>query len=201
MNAGGFPMTEMSKFEKRFVNRRGARAYQRLLSHLERAGQLPLAPTAAVLELGAGNGNLSALIQQRYHPASIHVTDYDPEQVALARQNLEHVFSPLPSTIIVEQGDASHLGYPDRCFDLVIAHHVLHHLGDVPEILRGLEEISRVLRPGGRLLYVEMFHKRAIRDHLTHRGFAIVFRERALRLFTTADIVVAVRPQQLTAGT
>jgi ubiquinone/menaquinone biosynthesis C-methylase UbiE len=192
-------MTEMSKLEKRFVNRRGTRGYSRLLDRLERAGQFPLPSTSDVLELGAGNGNFSVLLQRRYHPASIHVTDFDPEQVALARQNLEVALVPLPPTIVVEQGDASRLQYPDQSFDLVVAHQVLHHLGGVPEILRGVDEIARVLRPGGRLLYVEMFHKRAVRERLAHLGFRITFRARALRFFATADVVVAVRPPKLTA--
>jgi len=187
-------MPEMSRFEKRFVNRRGPRAYRRMLDRMQAAGQLPLTPSSEVLELGAGNGALSILIQERFHPARICVTDYDPEQVTLARQTAARHFGTLPPSMVIEQGDGGHLGYPDRAFDLVMAHHVLHHLGSVPEILRGLDEIGRVLRPGGRLLYVEMFHKRPIRERLAERGFTISFRERAWRIFNTADVVVAISP-------
>lgn len=187
-------MPEMSRFEKRLVNRRGPRTYQKMLDRIEHAGQLSLARTAQVLELGAGNGVFSTLIQERYHPAGIHVTDYDPEQIAVARQNLERHFGEIPSTMVVERGDATHLGYPDRTFDLVLTHYVLHHLGPVPEIFRGLDEIARVLRPDGRLLYSEMFHKREIREHLAERGFEIVFWERPWRIFHTADVVVAKLP-------
>jgi ubiquinone/menaquinone biosynthesis C-methylase UbiE len=187
-------MPEMSSWEKRFVNRRGARAYRRTLDRIQQAGQLPLTSSSQVLELGAGNGMLSMLVLDRFHPAHIYLTDYDPEQLVVARENLTAQLGTVPDSITVERGDAAHLTYGDRAFDLVMAHHVLHHLGSVPEILRGLDEIARVLRPGGRLFYVEMFHKRPIREHLTERGFTIVFRERAWRIFNTADVIVAVSP-------
>jgi len=193
-------MPEMSRWEKRFVNRRGPRAYRRMLDRMQAAGQLPLTPSSQVLELGAGNGTLSILIEERFHPARIWVTDFDPEQLGVARQNLESRFGAIPPSIVVERGDAAHLGYADGSFDLVMAHHVLHHLGPVPEILRGVDEISRVLRPGGRLLYVEMFHKRPIREHLMARGFVLAFRERAWRIFNTADVVVAISPARTSAG-
>jgi len=187
-------MPEMTKLEKRFVNRRSSRAYVKMLDRMERAGALSLTSTSQVLELGAGNGALSALVLERWHPARVVVTDYDPDQVRVARANLTSLLGSIPSSLVLEQGDATHLGYADGTFDLVLAHHVLHHLGPVGAIQRGLHEIARTLRPGGRLLYVEMFHKRPIREHLSALGFSIAFRARALRIFTTADIVVAIRP-------
>lgn len=41
------------------------------------------------------------------------------------------------------------LTYEDKCFDLVICNDVFEHVYDLP---RALEEVHRVLRPGGRLL-------------------------------------------------
>jgi ubiquinone/menaquinone biosynthesis C-methylase UbiE len=94
---------------------------------------------------------------------------------------------------VIERGDAERLSYADATFDLVMAHEVLHHLGSIEHIFGGLDEIARVLRSSGRFLYVEIFHKQRIREHLMERGFSIVFRERALRLFSTADVVIGVR--------
>ncbi len=48
-------------------------------------------------------------------------------------------------------GDVQELPFPDDAFDLVIAAWVLFH---VPDLDRGLGEISRVLRPAGRLVAV-----------------------------------------------
>ena len=194
-------MPEMSRLEKKFINRRGERSYTRMLDRMERAGQLRFAPTSQVLELGGGNGVLTLLVHERYHPAKMWLTDYDPEQLEVARKNAEARFGAIPPWLVLERGDATHLGYADGTFDWVMAHHVLHHLGSPDQIRGGLDEIARVLRPGGRLLYVEMFHKREIREHLLARGFVFAFRERAWRIFNTADVVIAERPSAAPAKT
>lgn len=191
-------MPDMSRREKLFVNRRGARSYLRMLDRLDRAGVFPIGSDAKVLELGAGNAALSALLFQRYHPAEIRVTDYDPEQLEVARRNLTGIFGSIPAELVLERADATRLQYSDGAFDLVVAHEAIHHFGPFESIRKGLDEIGRVLRPNGRFLYVEMFHKPFVRDHLARRGFETVYRRRAFRLFAWADIVVVVHRRDAT---
>ena len=45
--------------------------------------------------------------------------------------------------------DTQALPFPEETFDLVVANHMLYH---VPDRRRGLGEIWRVLKPGGRLM-------------------------------------------------
>lgn len=47
--------------------------------------------------------------------------------------------------------DAHHLAYGDASFDLIVGSAILHHL-DLPVALR---EIQRILRPGGRAVFLE----------------------------------------------
>ena len=47
--------------------------------------------------------------------------------------------------------DAQHLLAPDAAYDVVLALWMLYH---VPDLDRGLAELRRVLRPGGRLVAV-----------------------------------------------
>lgn len=47
--------------------------------------------------------------------------------------------------------DAHQLDYPDELFDLVYGSAILHHL----DFKKALKEISRVLRPGGEIMFVE----------------------------------------------
>lgn len=192
-------MAEMSRFEKWLINRRGPRSFRRLLDRLARAGQLPMGNASRVLELGAGNGALSIVIQERFQPAGIWVTDYDGAQVVVARRNFEAHFGNVPPSVTLEEGDGTHLAYPDHVFDVVIAHYVLHHFGDSHAIVRGLDEVARVLKPGGRLLYAEMFHTAFIREHLLQQGFTLAYQERRWRGLTTAEVIVAVSPGQLPA--
>lgn len=58
-------MPALSKFEKCFINRWGPRAYRRMLDRTEGAGQLPLGPTAQVLELGAGERGFTIVFRER----------------------------------------------------------------------------------------------------------------------------------------
>ena len=187
-------MPEMTRAEKAFVNRRTTRSLSRLLNRVERSSPLSLSSAAQVLELGGGNGRLSLLINERYHPARIHLTDYDPDQLAVAKHNVELQYGSIPPSIVLEQGDATRMQYANDSFDLVIAHYVLHHLGKVPDILRGLDEIYRVLRPNGRLFYVETFHKRAIRDHLGGMGFSTVYSGKTWRFLNFSDVKIVRKP-------
>lgn len=49
--------------------------------------------------------------------------------------------------------NAEHLGFKDQCFDTVNASKSLHHLANVPQVLR---EMKRVLKLGGRLVVCDM---------------------------------------------
>jgi len=187
-------MPEMTPFEKSFVNRRGQRAFLGLLNRVDREHALQVSTASVVLELGTGNGAFSILLHERYHPARIYATDYDPEQVATARGNVERKYGSIPEGLVLERVDGTKMPYPDRSFDLVVAHQVLHHFGDVEAIRTGLQEVTRVLRPGGQFLYVEMFHKKEVSEELARLGYSVRFHTRSLRLFSLADKVIAIAP-------
>jgi len=96
------------------------------------------------LDLGCGTGNLSA------HLLDLHLevvaADVSPEFLAL----VERRFRDRPiETIRVNGIDLDPV--PDGEFDLVAAYSVLHH---VPNYLDMIEEMHRVLRPGG-ILYLD----------------------------------------------
>lgn len=88
-----------------------------------------LQPTTRVLEIGCG--------QKKLWPQSIAM-DVNPRSVADVIHDL-NVF-PYP--------------FESNSFDIVIAEHVLEHL---PDLIKPIEEIHRILKPGG-LLYVEVPH-------------------------------------------
>ena len=170
-------MAEMSRLERWMVNRRTESRAQRVLAGLGPTFALP--PTASVLELGAGRGGLVALIHERFHPARLVGTDFDPKQVAAAREFLTARWGNLPPTIELEEADALSLPFSDASFDCVFAMVMLHHVEERPgEYARrpqALKEIRRVLRPGGRLVYSDMFRRTEIRATLGELGFVRQF--------------------------
>jgi len=99
-----------------------------------------------VLEIGAGTGvNL-----QYYGPAVTSLTVTEPEPPMLKR--LQKRLVALHPDAKLLRAPAEDLPFADESFDTVVATLVLCTVEDQP---RALREARRVLRPGGRLLFIE----------------------------------------------
>ncbi len=105
-----------------------------------------------VLELCAGTGYLSRLVARAHPGAELCALDVSPEMLAVGRRRA--AAAGLPGISFVE-ADASHVPFADDCFDVVLAAYGLHELpSDVRR--RAVSEAARVLRPGGRLLVMDL---------------------------------------------
>jgi len=93
-----------------------------------------------VLEVGCGWGELAAWIT-RSTGADVVAIDSSPHMVELARQ----------AGVDARIGDVQQLPFDDWAFDCAVAAWMLYH---VPDLDRGIAELARVLRPGGRLVAV-----------------------------------------------
>lgn len=99
-----------------------------------------------VLEVGCGHGGGASYLARTLHPASYTGLDLNAAGIEYCRKrhnvsNLEFV-----------EGDAQNLPFPDESFDAVINVESSVHY---PRFPRFLEEVARVLRPGGHLLYTD----------------------------------------------
>lgn len=143
---------------------RWARSYDWLVSALSfgrearvRERTLDVAGIAVgerVLDVGCGTGTLAIAAKQRVGATGlVHGVDAAAEMIARARDKAAH--STLPITF--EIAAAQSLPFADASFDIVLCTLALHHL---PETARAaaLVEMRRVLRPGGRVLIVEIGH-------------------------------------------
>jgi ubiquinone/menaquinone biosynthesis C-methylase UbiE len=96
-----------------------------------------------VLDVGTGAGALALALA----PFVREVVGLDPvpELLELARERA------VPNSEFVE-GDGTALPFPDGDFDLAGTHRTLHHTGR-PDLV--VAELTRVTRPGGRVLVVD----------------------------------------------
>jgi SAM-dependent methyltransferase len=124
----------------------------------ERAGQREVRAelvgeaTGRTLEIGAGSG----LNLPHYTSAvsELVVSEPSPHMLAHLRARLDQAPPPVGSWSLM-QGGGEHLAFGDASFDTVVATYV--HC-TIPDPSRALAEIARVLRPGGRYLFLEHVH-------------------------------------------
>jgi ubiquinone/menaquinone biosynthesis C-methylase UbiE/uncharacterized protein YbaR (Trm112 family) len=98
-----------------------------------------------VLEIGSGAGAHSALFCKA--GAKMTALDLTLDRVVSTRNKLS-LIDEVQSSYVV-QGDAEHLPFEDNYFDIVYSNGVLHH---TPDTLRTIQEVYRVLKPGGRAI-------------------------------------------------
>ncbi len=129
-----------------------ASLYDRMVAKTEQAGladhRRGLVGEAGgdVLEIGGGTGaNL------RFYGDGVRtLTVTEPEQPMMRR--LEKRLQEQGTQAKILQAPAEELPFEDASFDTAVSTLVLCTVGDQP---RALRELRRVLRPGGRLLFIE----------------------------------------------
>lgn len=98
-----------------------------------------------VLELACGTGRVTKHLSEFLpEKASLTATDINPGMIAVAKSRIA---SP---NIKWETADISSLPYQDNTFDLIVCQFGIMF---VPEKVKALQEIYRVLQPGGRLIF------------------------------------------------
>ncbi len=103
---------------------------------------------ARALDIGAGTGDL-ALELRRQGADSVIGADFSPHMLTAASR--KDVGSNARISWVL--ADALRLPFPDGSFDCVTNAFVLRNLAD---LRTGLAEMARVLRPGGRLVCLDM---------------------------------------------
>ncbi len=111
----------------------------------------PLYPGDAVLDIGCGAG-VDSLVAARLVGEGGRVVGIDitPAMIEQARDHLARLGWPQVS---FQEGEAEALPFPDADFDVVISNGVFNLSLDKA---RALEEVHRVLKPGGRFMLADM---------------------------------------------
>lgn len=151
-----------------FMARGREGAFRRELVELAR-----IAPGDRVLDVGCGTGTLAIAAKRAAGPnGTVEGIDPSPEMIGRARAKARRA----KLEVAFETAAAQHLPFADGSFDAVVSTFVLHQLpGDA--IHEAVAEMRRVLRPGGRLLLVDIggdqgdrqtVHVRAAARHHVH---------------------------------
>ena len=133
-----------------------ARVYDRMNSVMtvgmhhrwrERAADLArLGPGGSALDVACGTGDLAVELQQRVgHSGRVVGLDFSERMLELAREKAPG--------IRFEAGNALELPYGDGEFDAVTVGFGARNFSDLG---RGLSEMARVTRPGGRVVVLEI---------------------------------------------
>jgi ubiquinone/menaquinone biosynthesis C-methylase UbiE len=108
-------------------------------------------PGDRVLDVGCGTGSLSLTAQSYAGPSGkVYGIDAAPEMIEVAKKKA----SRSGLGVVFEVGLIEKLAFPDATFDVVISRLAMHHLPDDLK-RRGLAEILRVLKPGGKFLIAD----------------------------------------------
>ncbi|HST55588.1 MAG TPA: class I SAM-dependent methyltransferase [Solirubrobacteraceae bacterium] len=116
----------------------------------ERAADLAqVAPGSRVLDVATGTGDLAIELARRVGPGGEVVgSDFAEGMLALARAKNRYA-----DTLRFEWGDALELPYADDSFDAATVGFGVRNFSD---LARGFAELVRVVRPGGRVVILEM---------------------------------------------
>ena len=112
---------------------------------------LDLTPGAQLLEVGVGTGLSIPVL-----PRSIEITGVDISQKMLirARKRLDSVGA---RNVKLLKMDATQLEFPDNSFDRILAAYFISTVTDPAEVV---QEMKRVCRPGGYLVFLNHFQSK-----------------------------------------
>lgn len=129
---------------------------------------VPLRPDMRALDVGAGTGLVSLGLLA--HVADLTAADASPGMLCVLEEKARGL--GLGNRLHTRQIDLSEGEWPAGSFDLIVSSMTLHHLPDVPEVLRRLRP---ALRPGGWIALADLdtedgsFH--ADKTGVYHSGF------------------------------
>jgi len=104
------------------------------------------------LEVGCGRGVGTELILELFGAGRVDAFDLDPSMVELARGRL----AGHGDRVRLWAGDITAIEAEEGAYDAVFDFGIIHH---VPDWQAALDEVFRVLRPGGRFYAEEVFER------------------------------------------
>lgn len=107
--------------------------------------QLQIPAGATALDVGCGGGRTIGKLAQTAH--IVYGVDYASGSVAASREKNQQLISQ--NRVGIEQASVSNLPFPNNLFDVVTAIETQYYW---PDMVHDMQEILRVLKPGGMLM-------------------------------------------------
>ncbi|MGO1337813.1 MAG: bifunctional demethylmenaquinone methyltransferase/2-methoxy-6-polyprenyl-1,4-benzoquinol methylase UbiE [Leuconostoc fallax] len=113
--------------------------------------QMTIPAGANILDVATGTADWAIALAKESDAASQVVgLDFSSEMLAVGQKKVN--LTAYAERITLVQGDAMAMAFPDNTFDIVTIGFGLRNL---PDPMLGLEEMFRVLKPGGQLVILE----------------------------------------------
>lgn len=134
-----------------------------------------------IADLGSGTGYFTIPVATKT-TSTVYAVDIEPQMLHVLQERLtEHRIH----NVDLVKGPIENVPLSDQSVDKVIASMVLH---EVEPLLKGIQEIKRILKPGGRCLCVEWekitsdqgpplnhrIHSRQLKRAIKQEGFQII---------------------------
>lgn len=140
-------------------NRAMARERRGLLTRLLQAHDFfPLA-RRRILDVGCGGGSiLESFKDLGASSANLYGVDLMPERIALAKESFPD--------IQFQVGNAENLVFQSAYFDLVLLYTVFSSILDIKMARNVAQEVSRVLKPGGAIVWYDFIYNNPRNPHV-----------------------------------
>ncbi len=133
----------------------------RVLEHVPSTGDI-----ARILDLGCGPGVSAFVLAEKFPRAEVVGIDLAENMIRRAHRHHRRSFSQLDN-VDFRVADAADTGFDDGAFDLAVGHSFLYLIPDQQGVL---QEVRRVLAPGGTLVLMEPNRQGSLR-HAVARNF------------------------------
>ncbi len=108
-----------------------------------------------VLDLATGTADMALEVARRCPGTEVVGLDPSVGMLEIGRGKIER--GKLSERIVLRQGDAQELPFPDRSFDRMT---MAFGIRNVPDRAKAVREMARALRPGGRVAILELSEPR-----------------------------------------
>lgn len=112
---------------------------------------LHLQPGEKVLDVACGTCMMTMEALDHHPEIKIEGLDYNKKMLLWGKDNLKR--KGLDKSVTLTQGDAMALPYADNSFDAIMSAFAMRNVPDVGQMLK---EMKRVVKPGGRVVTLEL---------------------------------------------